>query len=584
MEKIIEYVKRARVGDNEAIKELYNLTIHTSYFMARKFIKDEQDANDVVQDAYITAFKKISQLEDDSKFPNWLNRIVANKAKDYLKKKKPTVFSNITSEEQNVEEFLEDETIEFKPKDQYEYEELKNAMSDIIDNLSEENRMCILMYYFQGLSVGEIADTLELSSGTIKSRLNYGRKHIKKEVETLEAKGVKFRGVAPIPFMVWMFKQYADQTAIPASISNAVLSTSASNLATTTVTVFGKTISKSLFTKIVAGLVVTSVVATGTVVAVMNSGESAPNTEVGNDTDIQEETTQYSQVSKSAVQFDSAPVAVDGKGYIVEVDGKYGFIGSDQSYIVEAKFDNVSRYGFEKEEMVCFTSLNDSSNLKGEPCGNGLGGTTPFRFAWDESLDKAIIMDSTNVGNPQEIIQIEYNGEIDFLGIDELPSGYQFYDMKDYLTSELEQIDYSLSESELKEQMIEIEKNRKVYIVKDGLKVDETQYDQAYVLYPQMTNDYSITRNRPISQLNAIRKGNKWALLDKDLNKISDFEYENLKPISNTSTYVEKDGYIGIIDEKGKLVLLGDFEEVSAPIDGKAYVKTNGEWIQIEIK
>ncbi|MDQ0361500.1 RNA polymerase sigma factor [Breznakia pachnodae] len=274
MEKIIEYVKKARVGDNEAIKELYNLTIHTSYFMARKFIKDEQDANDVVQDAYITAFKKISQLEDDSKFPNWLNRIVANKAKDYLKKKKPTVFSNITSEEQNVEEFLEDETIEFKPKDQYEYEELKIAMSDIIDNLSEENRMCILMYYFQGLSVGEIADTLELSSGTIKSRLNYGRKHIKKEVETLEAKGVKFRGVAPIPFMVWMFNEFAASTKISSSIWMNVNGNLISKSLEITPTKGSSKIAKQVLIKLFAGSLAICTIVVGVFLATNDNEES----------------------------------------------------------------------------------------------------------------------------------------------------------------------------------------------------------------------------------------------------------------------------------------------------------------------
>ena len=77
-------------------------------------------------------------------------------------------------------------------------------MQDILSALPEEQRLCILMYYYEELSVGEIAEALECSTGTVKSRLNYARKFIKIKVEELEKQGTKLYGIAPIPFIVWM--------------------------------------------------------------------------------------------------------------------------------------------------------------------------------------------------------------------------------------------------------------------------------------------------------------------------------------------------------------------------------------------
>ena len=79
-------------------------------------------------------------------------------------------------------------------------------MQEILDKLSDEQRLCVLMYYYDEMSVGEIAETLECSAGTIKSRLNYARKYIKAEVEALEKKGTRLYNITPIPFIIWMLR------------------------------------------------------------------------------------------------------------------------------------------------------------------------------------------------------------------------------------------------------------------------------------------------------------------------------------------------------------------------------------------
>ena len=104
------------------------------------------------------------------------------------------------------EDSLENEHEEFMPEKSIDYSTTKELMQEILNHLSEDQRLCVLMYYYDEMSVGDIAETLECSTGTIKSRLNYARKYIKKEVEELEKKGTKLYGIAPIPFIVWMLR------------------------------------------------------------------------------------------------------------------------------------------------------------------------------------------------------------------------------------------------------------------------------------------------------------------------------------------------------------------------------------------
>lgn len=87
-----EAVDRAKQQDAAAWDELYTNTRREAYFVALKVCGKEQDAEDLVQEAYLTAFEKLPQLQEAENFPSWLHMIVANKCRDYLKK--PPCFPN----------------------------------------------------------------------------------------------------------------------------------------------------------------------------------------------------------------------------------------------------------------------------------------------------------------------------------------------------------------------------------------------------------------------------------------------------------------------------------------------------------
>lgn len=78
---------------------------------------------------------------------------------------------------------------------------------EMLDTLPDDQRMCILMFHFEGASIREIAEAMECSENTVKSRLNYGRKAIKKKSEELQKKGYKLYSMAPLPLLLFLLRK-----------------------------------------------------------------------------------------------------------------------------------------------------------------------------------------------------------------------------------------------------------------------------------------------------------------------------------------------------------------------------------------
>ena len=104
-----------------------------------------------------------------------------------------------------------------------DYAETKRLMKEILDGLPEDQKLCVLMYYYEELSVAEIADALGCSTGTVKSRLNYARKKIRNDVEELERKGTKLYSVAPLPFILWMLREGEQTISVPGSFGKELV-------------------------------------------------------------------------------------------------------------------------------------------------------------------------------------------------------------------------------------------------------------------------------------------------------------------------------------------------------------------------
>lgn len=201
-------VQKARENDQEALAEIYKISSPAVYKTIRVLIKDEDTVYDILQDTYVKAFTRLDQLQNPDKLIPWLKMIANNLAKDWLKKSKPVFFTDIYGGEElediPFEESIEDVRSELNPEMAMDQQEAKRLVMEILDHLPEDQRVVIGMFYYEEMSVKDIAQTLEVSENTVKSRLSYGRKKIKEQVLDLEKRGTKLYSVAPFVFFLYL--------------------------------------------------------------------------------------------------------------------------------------------------------------------------------------------------------------------------------------------------------------------------------------------------------------------------------------------------------------------------------------------
>ena len=211
-EALTDTVKRAMQGDQESFRALYEDTYRDKFYIAYKYMKNEQDAADVLQDAYIKAWEGLHCLEAPEKFLPWLTAIVSHTAINALQKKKPLLFSQMPGAEDGADGFTyeeEDFRREYQPEHAYTDAETSELLNEMIGTLSDEQRMCVLMYYIEEQTVKEIAEEAGVSENTVKSRLFYGRQHLKDKADELEKKGYKLYGLLPVPFLAYLLSSEA---------------------------------------------------------------------------------------------------------------------------------------------------------------------------------------------------------------------------------------------------------------------------------------------------------------------------------------------------------------------------------------
>ena len=211
MKTIKELVSSAKSGNKKSFDKLYKLTSNDVWFTCVSLLKDEENAKDIMQETYITAFLKLDTLKDEEKFCGWLTAIATNKSKNKLKGK---------VEYQIDDEVLitEAETDELMLPEEYitKAEKRKVLLQIMEDTLSFNQYQVVLMFYFNELSIAEIAQALEISEGTVKSRLNSSRAKMKTAIEDYEKKsGDKLHGVVVVPFFTTIFKEEAKSLAVP---------------------------------------------------------------------------------------------------------------------------------------------------------------------------------------------------------------------------------------------------------------------------------------------------------------------------------------------------------------------------------
>ncbi len=175
----ITLVTRCQNGDAKAFDVLVTRYRTKVYAMVYNMVRNEQDAWDLAQDAFLKAWKSIGNFRGQSAFYTWLYRIVTNVTIDWVRKRKissGTEFDDSIELKEVEPAGLTAPKAEFLPHEQLDHNEIRARIDAAIDQLSPDHRTVIVLKEIEGLSYQEIAEVMECSIGTVMSRLFYARK------------------------------------------------------------------------------------------------------------------------------------------------------------------------------------------------------------------------------------------------------------------------------------------------------------------------------------------------------------------------------------------------------------------------
>jgi len=180
-----ELVERALIRDEAAVRAILKANNRRLYRLARGILRNDHEAEDVVQETYVRAFTHLADFRGASSLATWLSRIAMNEALGRLRRQRPGVELNTLRESS-----LEAEIIPFPltpaaddPEKSMARREIQTVVEAAIDELPELFRLVFIARIVEGMSVEETADTLELRPETVKTRLHRARTMLRDNVE-----------------------------------------------------------------------------------------------------------------------------------------------------------------------------------------------------------------------------------------------------------------------------------------------------------------------------------------------------------------------------------------------------------------
>jgi RNA polymerase sigma-70 factor, ECF subfamily len=179
-------ILQAQSGNDEAFNKLVSLWYKRIYNYAFKYAGSHDMAMDIVQNTFISVHNKIAQLREVKSFKPWLYRIAINCGHEELRKQQRisgvSLNSAVNEDERSFE--IEDD-VRYQPDAKLQRQELADLIMASLQTLSEEQRLVVIMKEYEGLKFREIAEALDISENTAKSRLYYGLKHLRSKLSNL---------------------------------------------------------------------------------------------------------------------------------------------------------------------------------------------------------------------------------------------------------------------------------------------------------------------------------------------------------------------------------------------------------------
>lgn len=180
-----ELVRRARIRDEAAIRTIMQTNNRRLYRIARGILRNDGEAEDVVQETYVRAFTHLDSFRGDSSLATWLSRIAMNEALGRLRRQRPSV--DWTTLEPGT---LNAQIIQFPvsatsddPEKSMAQREIQHVVEQAIDELPEAFRIVFITRVIEGMNVEETAEILDLKPETVKTRLHRARTMLRTSVE-----------------------------------------------------------------------------------------------------------------------------------------------------------------------------------------------------------------------------------------------------------------------------------------------------------------------------------------------------------------------------------------------------------------
>ena len=216
-----EVVRRLREGDNDTFTELHNACFRMVYLQAMKILNNEGDAEEVTQDVFITVFRFIDRLQDPEALRSWIGGIAVRLS--LKKRQKRSASRELATEEEAMFDYLETGGGGPSPEELLCDREESAALGELVEQLPEEQRTTVMMFYYDNCAVKEIAQAMSCAEGTVKSRLNYARKNLEKLIlRQGETGAVRLRAVSPAMLFMAFFLQEQGLELDPAVIQRSL--------------------------------------------------------------------------------------------------------------------------------------------------------------------------------------------------------------------------------------------------------------------------------------------------------------------------------------------------------------------------
>lgn len=203
-------LQRARSGDQAAIEDLAYVYGRPLYNVCRKYVRNEADANDILQNSWIKIIKNIANQDPNKEFVNWCETIIRRTADDFYSRAveaNSVVFTDLGNEEAGLEYDPEDESIDYRPDLKLDEDERRRIVLNILDSLPDDQRIVIMMHYYDDFSLKDIASKLNVPMSSVTGRYARAKKAIKAKVSDMQKRdGIRLYGLSPFAFFLYLLR------------------------------------------------------------------------------------------------------------------------------------------------------------------------------------------------------------------------------------------------------------------------------------------------------------------------------------------------------------------------------------------